>query len=103
MKRKLTEANQYWIDWRFQIHWNKHEWVNPRRRDERKNLFYVSSKKDYFEDKVKTAHWFVHLQLRSLDTDNFFKIIPGVDEKQASSTGNTNNSQFPVGGTIQIY
>ena len=41
---KLTEANQYWNDWKFQIHWNKIEWVNPRSLDERKNPFCVSSK-----------------------------------------------------------
>ena len=36
IKRKLTDANQYWNKWRFQIHWNKLEWVNPRSRDEQK-------------------------------------------------------------------
>ena len=45
IKRKLTEANKYWNDWKFQIHWNKLEWVNPRSRDEQKNQFCVSSKK----------------------------------------------------------
>ena len=44
IKRRLTEANQEWCDWKFQIHWNKLEWVNPRSRDERKNPFCVSSK-----------------------------------------------------------
>ena len=43
IKRKLTEANQYWNDWKFQIHWNKIEWVNPRSQDEQKNPFFVSS------------------------------------------------------------
>ena len=23
IKRKLTEANQEWCDWKFQIHWNE--------------------------------------------------------------------------------
>ena len=44
-KRRLTEENQEWCDWRFKIHWNKLEWVNPRGRDEGKNPFCVSSKK----------------------------------------------------------
>ena len=39
IKRRLTEANQEWCDWKFQIHWNKLEWVNPRSRDERKIHF----------------------------------------------------------------
>ena len=42
-----------------------------------------------FKDNVRTAHWVVHLQLRSLDTDNFFKRTPGVDNKKAIVTGNT--------------
>ena len=45
MKRRLTEADQYWCDWTFQTHLNKLEWVNPRSHDERKNPFCVSSKK----------------------------------------------------------
>ena len=45
IKIRLTEANQYWNDCKFKIHCNKIEWVNPRSRDERKNPFFVSSKK----------------------------------------------------------
>ena len=30
----LAEANQYWNGWKFHIHWNRLEWVNPRIRDE---------------------------------------------------------------------
>ena len=44
-KRKLNKANKYWNDWKFNMHRNKVEWVNPRSRDERKNPFCVSSKK----------------------------------------------------------
>ena len=39
IKRKLTEVNQYFNDWKFKIHWNKLEWVNPRSCDELKNSF----------------------------------------------------------------
>ena len=28
INRKLTKANQCFIYWKFQIHWNKLEWVN---------------------------------------------------------------------------
>ena len=38
IKRKLTKDNQSWSCWKFQIHWNKLEWVNPRRRYERKKI-----------------------------------------------------------------
>ena len=43
IKINLHKANQYWNDWKFQIHWNKLEGGNPRNRNERKNLFYVYS------------------------------------------------------------
>ena len=39
----LHKANQAWNYWKFQIHRYILEWVNPRRRDERKNPFCVSS------------------------------------------------------------
>ena len=26
---KLYEANKWWNGWRFQLHWNELEWVNP--------------------------------------------------------------------------
>ena len=43
----------------------------------------------YCKDNVKTAHWVVHQQFRSLDTYNFFKRTPVVDDIQDSVTGNT--------------
>ena len=30
INKKLTEAYQYWNYWKFQIYWNKLEWLNPR-------------------------------------------------------------------------
>ena len=38
-------ANQNWNDWKFQINWNKLDWVNPRSRIEQNNPFCASSKK----------------------------------------------------------
>ena len=50
----------------------------------------------FFND--KHAHWVGHSQLRSLDTDYLFKRTPGVDEKQASVTLQTNKqSVYGVG------
>ena len=46
INRRLTEANQEWNDWKFQIHCNKLQWVNPRSHDERNNPFFVFSKKN---------------------------------------------------------
>ena len=39
INRKLTKANQCFIYWKFQIHYNKIKWVNPRIFDERKTHF----------------------------------------------------------------
>ena len=63
------------------MHWNKLEWVTPSSCNEQKNLFCVSSKKICFKDDVKSAHWVDQLQWKSLDTDDFFKRTPVVDEK----------------------
>ena len=63
--------------------------MNPRSRDEQKNPFCVSSKTKSFKVNVKPAHWVGHSQLRSLDTDDFFKRTSAVDEKQANVTVNT--------------
>ena len=87
-KRRLTEANQMWNDWKFQIHWSKLEWVNPRCHDERKNQFCVFFKKCY-RDNVKPAHWVGHSKLKSFYTDDFFKRTPNFDGKHASDTGTT--------------
>ena len=43
IKRNLRMENQSWNDCKFQIHWSKLEWVNPRGRIEVKNPFSVSS------------------------------------------------------------
>ena len=79
IKRKLHKANQDWNDWKFQIHWNKLEWVNSRSRDERK-INFVCLFINRFKYNNKPAHWVVHSQLRSLDTDDFLRKTPGVDE-----------------------
>ena len=80
MKRRLTEANQEWCDWRFQIHWNNLDWVNPGICYERNNLFCVSSKK-CSKDNNKPAHWVGNSKLISLDIDELFKRTPNFDEK----------------------
>ena len=41
--KKLYEANRWWSYCKFQLHWNKLEWVNPRRQTKRNKHFSVSS------------------------------------------------------------
>ena len=47
IKRRLTEANQMWNDWKFQIHWNKLEWVHQRSCDKRR-IYFVCLQKYIF-------------------------------------------------------
>ena len=95
-KRKITEANQQWCDWKFQIHCNTLEWVNPKSRDEIKNPFCVSSKKKSFKDKNEPAHWVGRSKLRSLDIDELFKRTQKFDEKEAGVTGNTEEEKYSL-------
>ena len=41
--RKLSESNRRWNDQKFQLYWNKLEWVNPRIKNKRKQPYSVSS------------------------------------------------------------
>ena len=47
-----------------------------------------------FKDKFIPAHWVGHTELKSLDTDYFFKITPVFDEKWAGVTGKTTKQSF---------
>ena len=37
IQKKLYEANRWWNDWKFQLHWNKIEWVDPKYNPKRVN------------------------------------------------------------------
>ena len=43
IKNKLYTSNSNWNNWKFQIHWNKLEWVNPRSKIKRKQPYSVYS------------------------------------------------------------
>ena len=71
MKRNLQMANQSCNYWKFRIHWNELEWVNPRSHIEVKNPFFVSYGKLCLKDNNKTAHWICHSKLEPLDLEAF--------------------------------
>ena len=52
-----------------------------------KNPICVFSKTKCFQDNNKPAHWVGPSKLRYLNIDQFFKITPNFDEKEASVTG----------------
>ena len=70
MNRKLNEDNQACNDWKFQIHWNKIEWVNLRIHDERKNPFCVSSFKNVLKITLK-----LHIRLVTCNQDPYIHMI----------------------------
>ena len=41
--KKIHEANRHWNDRKFQLRWNKLEWVNQRSINKRKQHYSVSS------------------------------------------------------------
>ena len=43
-KKKLYESNKWWNDWKFQLHWHKLEWVDPKSTPKRDKPYSVSSK-----------------------------------------------------------
>ena len=45
IKKKLYEANKWWNDWKFKLHWNNLEWVNPITLTQRNKYFSFSSKR----------------------------------------------------------
>ena len=73
IQKKLYEANRWWNDWRFQLHWNKLEWVYPKSNPKIVKHFFVSSKK-YISKSYRTAHCFGHSKLKELDINDFYKI-----------------------------
>ena len=61
--KKLYEANKWWNDSKFRLHWNKHEWVNPIIKIKGKKPYSFSSKQNL--DKCdRTSHWVGHSDLK---------------------------------------
>ena len=44
IQNKLYEDNRWWNDWKFQLNWNKLEWVDPKSNPKRVKPFSASSK-----------------------------------------------------------
>ena len=71
IKNKLFQSNRWWNDWKFQLHWNMLEWVDPKSTPNRVKLFSVSSKKFYINNNDRTAHFFGHSKLTPLNIVDF--------------------------------
>ena len=44
IQKKLYEYNRWWNDWKFQLNWNRLEWVDPKSTSKTVKPFSVSSK-----------------------------------------------------------
>ena len=43
--KKLSQSNRWWNYWKFQLHWNKLEWVDPKSTPKRFNPFQFPRKR----------------------------------------------------------
>ena len=67
------ESNRWWNDWKFQLHWNKLEWVDTKSTPKRVKPYSVSSKKLYISNNDRTAHFVGRSKLKEWDIDDFYK------------------------------
>ena len=72
IQKKLFEYNRWWNDWKFQLHWNMLEWVDPKSIPKRVKLFSVSSKSS-MNNNDRTAHFVGHSKLTPLDSVDFYE------------------------------
>ena len=63
----------WWNDWRFQLHWNMLEWIDPKTISKRVKQFSVSSNKLYINNKDRTAHFVGRSKLNPLDIVDFYE------------------------------
>ena len=64
LKKKLYTDNSNCNYWKFQLHWNKLEWVNPICKIKRRKIYSTSSKKFYINKYLRKARWVGHVILK---------------------------------------
>ena len=71
--KKLYEDNKWWNYWKFQLHCNKLEWVNPRIKIKMNKPYSVSSNKFCLHKVDIKSHWVGYSFLKELYTIDFFE------------------------------
>ena len=56
-KKQLYEANKWWNDWRFQLHWHTLEWVDNKSNPKIVKPFSVSLKTFYISKSDRIVHF----------------------------------------------
>ena len=64
IQKKLYEANRWCNDWKFQLYWDKLEWVYPKYNPKRVKPFSVYSKNLYISKNDRKAHFVSHSRLK---------------------------------------
>ena len=73
IQKNLYEANSWWNDWKFQLHWYNLEWFDPKYNPKIVKHYSVSSKKFYISKSDRKAHFVGLSRLKELDIDDFYK------------------------------
>ena len=79
----FNEYNMWLNDWRFQLHCNKLEWVDPKSTPKRVKAYSVFSKVFYISNNDRTAHFVGRSKLKEWDIDDFYKRKQMNDEMEA--------------------
>ena len=82
--KNLKKSHQHWNDWKFQIHWNKLEWVVPKSCKVRKTPFCKYPHNFYIEYKTTTNHWVGHSLMKPIDVDELFNRRLIISESESS-------------------
>ena len=73
IKNKLFQSNMWWNDWKFQLHWNMIEWVDPKSTPKTVKPFSVSSINFYINNNDRAAHFVGRYKFTPLDIVDFLK------------------------------
>ena len=79
IRENIRKVDDHWNNWKFQLHWNKLEWVYPKTRDRWKNPFYSSTRKFCIKDVNNSSRFVGHYKLEPIDYVAFFKIKDRID------------------------
>ena len=56
IKSKLYDANRWWNDWKFQLHWHMLQWVSPTSTKNPRNMPYSVSSTKFLRIKILKHH-----------------------------------------------
>ena len=82
--KKLYEANSWWNYWKFQLHWNKLEWINPISLI--KIFFFSFFNYIYINKGDIKSNWVGHFKLKEFDTNYSFERKHMIEDMEAELT-----------------